>query len=375
MSYNRVNLEISLGKLERNVNQIRSVSNCQMIAMIKANAYGHGVNEIHHFLHKSCSINEFGLASIDEAVKLRKSSGIYSSKLIVFSDVSLAGDNRFKDYLDYKVIPVISSREDLEYFLANNANTSIPLFIKVNTGMNRLGFDIESPESFVSLLNKYGVKRIDHLMTHFSSSNLEASQSSKVMFQYKKFQKFKSELQASKITLVDTSVSNSGAIEQGIGYEETHVRPGILLYGASVLDKPLRKNAAVKPQLVSSMRTSVIDSFEVRKGTEVGYGNIEVTSDGLIVVVGVGYGDGLPTRYSGARVLSEKYLGHVFGRINMDLTSILFPGDAKFQKGTEIELWGDNSISLTDLSDEIGLIPYEILCNVGQRINKEYVLN
>ena len=74
-------------------------------------------------------------------------------------------------------------------------------------------------------------------------------------------------------------------------------------------------------------------------------------------------------------MLSERHIGRVFGRINMDLTSILFPRNAKFQKGSEIELWGDNSISLTDLSDEIGLIPYEILCNVGQRINKEYVLS
>ena len=375
MSYNRVNLEINLSKLEQNVNQIRSVSNCEIIAMIKANAYGHGVSEVHHFLHRSCGVNEFGLASIDEAVKLRKSSGIYSSKLIIFSDVSLAGDNRFQDYLDYKVVPVISSIEDLEYFIKNNADTNIPLFIKVNTGMNRLGFNVDSPKDFVHLLKKYGVKKVDHLMTHFSSSNIEASQSSKVLSQYEKFQKLKNELQASEISVVDTSVSNSGAIEQGIGFEESHVRPGILLYGASVLDKPLRKNAAIKPKLVSSMRTSVIDSFEVRKGTEVGYGDTEVNSDGLIVVVGVGYGDGLPTRYSGARVLCEKHVGHVFGRINMDLTSILFPRDAKFQKGSEIELWGDNSISLTDLSDEIGLIPYEILCNVGQRINKEYVLN
>ena len=132
----------------------------------------------------------------------------------------MAGDNRFKDYLDYKVVPVISSIEDLEYFLENNADTNIPLFIKVNTGMNRLGFPVDSPTGFVHLLQKYGVKKIDHLMTHFSSSNLKASLSSKVLSQYEKFRKLKNELQASEITVVGTSVSNSGAIEQGVGLKK-----------------------------------------------------------------------------------------------------------------------------------------------------------
>ena len=375
MSFSRVKLSINLRRLSENVQDMRNNTECEIISMIKANAYGHGINEIHHFLHQNCGVNEFGLASIEEAIELRKTSKNYSSKLIVFSDISFSRNNSFQDYVNFKVIPVISSLEDLEYFLENNKSCNIPLFIKINTGMNRLGISYDNLSALKNRLVSNGINQIDHLLTHFSSSNLEAKKGSKMFEQYEKFKKVKDELFSAGISIIHSSVANSGAIEQGIGFDETHVRPGIILYGASVLDKKIRNKAIIKPRLISSMETSVIDSFDVTKNTEVGYGDLKVDQDGKIVVVGVGYGDGLPTRFSGATVKSGSIQGKVFGKINMDLTSILFPPNSTFIKGSRIEIWGENSSSLTDISDEVGVIPYEILCNIGQRVNKEYVIN
>ena len=240
--------------------------------------------------------------------------------------------------------------------------------------MNRLGLNIENPQDLATALKKRGINQIDHLMTHFSSSNMKYQKGSKFFYQYERFNEVRLALKKMNIVIKDTSVSNSGAIEQGVGFNESFIRPGILLYGASVLGKDLRKNACVKTELISSMETTVVDSYEVKAGVEIGYGDIKIKDPGKIVLVGVGYGDGLPTRFSGASIKTGDSKGVVVGKINMDLTSILFPKGTPMNKGNRIRLWGEDSTSLSDISDEVGIIPYEILCNLGQRVNKEYII-
>jgi len=374
MSSKRVKLKINLSLLKNNIEVIREKSRANILAMIKANAYGHGINEIYHFLKDYCEICHFGLASIEEAVTLRRVSQDYSSSLVVFSDLGFCRDDIFSTFANEKVIPVISSWADLDYFLGKNAKYNIPLYLKLNTGMNRLGISYEDVESLVSNLKKRNIKKIDHLMTHFSSSNLKVENGSKCFNQYEVFKIAKKAIVESGIKVIDSSVSNSGAIEQGIGLEESFIRPGILLYGASVLSPELRASALIKTKLISSMETSVIKTFNVKQGSEIGYGDVKLKRDGKIVLVGVGYGDGLPTRFSGAKIKTSNNEGEIVGRVNMDMTAILFPENASIEKGGRINIWGEGYSNLTEIADDVGLIPYEVLCNIGQRVNKEYTL-
>ena len=372
MSFSRVKLNIYYSKLRQNVETLRNSSKSEIIAMIKANAYGHGMNEIYEFLHSECNVNDFGVASIEEAVFLRKTTRDYSSNIIVFSDLGFHQYNRFQDFLDEKIIPVISSWEDLDYFVSQRSNCSIPLYIKINTGMNRLGLNTNNIDDFVQKLKDRNVKKVDHLMTHFSSSNLIIDEKSKCWKQYELFKEVKNAILESGINVENSSVSNSGAIEQGFGFSESFIRPGILLYGASVLDEAVRSKKSVETCLISSMETTIIDFFDVESNTEVGYGDLKTDAPGKVVLIGVGYGDGLPTRFSGARIKTENGIGRVIGRINMDLTAILFDRSVTFKRGDTITVWGDNGTNLTEISDDVGIIPYEILCNIGQRVKKEY---
>ena len=374
MSSSRARLNIHLNKIKENIQLLKCASNSNIIAMIKANAYGHGLIEIYQYLKDHCEVNFFGVASIEEAMLIRRLTKDYSSSIIVFSDLAFNQGESFNHFVNEKIIPVISSWEDLDLYLERNKNSSVPLYLKVNTGMNRLGVRYKDSNDFLNELNKRNIKKIDHLMTHFSSSNLKIDQKSKCFKQYENFKEIKSKLNISGIEVCDSSVSNSGAIEQGVGFEESFIRPGILLYGASVLDPTLRKEAVVKTKLVSSMETSVIDCFDVKKGTEIGYGNYEVTHDGRIVLVGIGYGDGLPTQFTGASVSSQNKKGTVVGKINMDLTAILFSEKISLNKGNKVQIWGEGYSQLSEISDEVGLIAYEILCNIGQRISRSYTL-
>ena len=102
MYSNRVKLKINLSKLRENILHLRAASKSKILAMIKANAYGHGMLEVHEFLSKECDVHNFGLASIEEAVFLRRRTRDYSSNLIVFSDLAFREEKRFGDYLGEK---------------------------------------------------------------------------------------------------------------------------------------------------------------------------------------------------------------------------------------------------------------------------------
>ena len=374
MHSNRVELSINLNNLRKNIHSIRNISNCNLIVMIKANAYGHGLVEVYQYLKDFCDVKYFGVASIEEALYLRKATKDYDTSIIVFSDIAFSNYVDLRDFIDHKVIPLISSWEDLDFFIHYNQNCTIPLFLKLNTGMNRLGLSYHSEKELVRELKKRGIKNIGHLMTHFSSANSKIDPTSKCWLQNERFKKAKKAIQDSDIVIEDTSVSNSGAIEQGFGFEETFVRPGLITYGVSALDLDVRDMSVVKTSLVSSMTASVIDSFMINKDAEIGYGDMKVDTTGKIILIGVGYGDGLSSRFSGSTVNYGEEIGKIVGKINMDMTAILFASDLNIKKGARLEIWGEDSRCVNQISDEVGIIPYEILCNIGDRVGKDYII-
>lgn len=342
--------------------------------MVKANAYGHGLLPIVEFSERHLGIKEFGCATLGEALYLRDELNESEFEIYVFSDIQIELKECSEHFLSKRIIPVLSNMEDLEYFLADNRFKNFPLVLKFNTGMNRLGIDIEDTDKVIKKIKASGRRSIHHLMTHFANASLSMQKNKRNLLQINNFSDLKSTIRSAGIEIHQTSLSNSGSIEQGIGLEESHIRPGLMLYGPSSLLPNLRSKSLWKGQVISELETYVIRSFEVEKGQPVGYGATPCPEDGLIAIVALGYGDGFSTRYQGATFPYKGKVGKVMGRVNMDMTQIFFAGETIdfLSHGEKFKIWDHNNENIYRLSDETATIPYEIFCSITGRVPKAY---
>ncbi|MEC7183708.1 MAG: alanine racemase [Bdellovibrionota bacterium] len=348
----------------------------EILFMVKANAYGHGMVPIVQYANKVLGIKEFGVATIEEGAYLRDSLSNCEFEVYVFSDIQLDLGVNWNIYRSRRITPVLSRLEDLKTFLENRSYNHIPLVLKYNTGMNRLGISDKDLEKSIGLLKKYNRTHISHLMSHFSSSFLSINKVKKTNNQFRVFKELKKIFRDNGITVEKSSISNSGAIEQKFGLEESHVRPGLILYGPSSLSSDFREKSLWKGKNISSLETTIISTFNVKKGDPLGYGAIPCPEDGLVGIVSIGYGDGFLSSYQGATFSFKGRPARVVGRISMDMAHILFPPSLKndVHVGETFRIWGEDSSELLDLSDELKRIPYELFCQLSPRIPRVYNL-
>ena len=369
----RTQLKISYTRLSENIEQLFFICReNKIIPMIKANAYGHGDVEIFNFMRNKFSIKQFGLASLEEALRIRKLTNSFTEELIVFSDTLLYESDAFTHYSNNNIVPVISGLDDLKYFLRDKNTKYLPIYLKVNTGMNRLGVSADDIDAVIDLLKQHKRAKIQHLMTHFSSSSEKITKTSKTYLQYSRFKEIKEKLLNGGIEISDTSVANSGAIEQKFGLDESHVRPGLMIYGPSSLELGIRSSSCWKGSCISKLQASVLQVNSVMKGCEIGYGNTICPRDGMLLIAGIGYGDGFSTGMSGLRIPIGKTVGEVIGKVNMDMVAILLDESLSYSRGEHINLWENDHNSILNISDQQGIIPYEIFCNLGQRVSRVY---
>jgi alanine racemase len=366
----RAELIVNLSVLKKNYSLLEELCpRKKMIVMIKANAYGHGDAEVYSTLKECHSLDSFGVASIEEALSLRQRTKCFKKPLVVFSDLFLKENGYAKDYAQNKIIPVLADFPALEFFLSSSDCSGIPLFLKINTGMNRLGFSFHDVKKLIKVLKNHGVSTIDHIMTHLSDASSTNVSGSKSRQQTNLFTEIKSLLLDNGISIIDSSISNSSGILQGLVDDETHVRPGLVLYG------PCSENLKLKwkGEMVSSLRTHVINSFNVKKGDEIGYGSSKCDRNGRAYVLGVGYGDGLGTCFSGKTIPLPKGDATVVGRVNMDMTLIMFEKELdKFKSSEFVELWGSDQAVFSKFASSGGVLSYELLCGLSERVNRLY---
>src|SRR5690554_4396034 len=298
-----------------------------VIFMIKCDAYGHGIAPIAQYAYQELGVRTFGLATLGEAVALRKELPSMKARMIVFSDTALDSKECRELYLDYNIHPVISSMEDLRLFLGERGFSKLPLLIKVNTGMNRLGIAMEEVSEAARAIVAGGRKSVNHLMTHFSSSFLKLREGDRSHSQFAQFKEFRAQLQSAGLSVEETSCSNSGAIEQGFALEESHIRPGLMLYGPSSVFSNEGESGSWKGRNISRLETRIVKSFLVKKGTPIGYGGHVCHRDGRLVYLPIGYGDGFLSYYSKAEFNIEGRTARALGRVNMDLCALLFESD------------------------------------------------
>ena len=336
--------------------------------MVKANAYGHGVLKIVDYCSRELQLKSFGLATLGEAMYLRRASGNYQHELYVFSDLAM-GD-RWRDYLDFKLLPVVSEKSDLLSILNNKNCRHLPLVLHFNTGMNRLGLPLGEVEDIIDQLKKRN-RPIYHLMTHFSDSFLP--QKKKTQQQYQKFLQLKSAFHQAGVVVEKTSVANSGAIENGVGLQETVIRPGLMLYGVQST-----VGARLWPgKLISSLWAEVLDIRPITKGAEVGYGSTPVPKkwgdDSFLYILGLGYGDGLSNQYQQLPLSFCQFRGEIVGRVNMDTIQVIFSARIPLQRGELFPLWHHCQEQLQAIAGHTQLTPYEITCLVNTRVPRIYI--
>lgn len=367
----RSRLVVDLNILAQNVSHLRALFPVQKILfMVKADAYGHGVLPIVRFCVENLNIREYGCATIGEALSLRENLSDLEFEVYVFSDVQIELKECTEIYLQRRILPVLSNFSDLEYVLSHPDFKNFPICLKFNTGMNRLGLDDEKVDEVIELIKKYQHRKIFHLMTHFSSASHSMNSNKRNQEQRQRFAVLKEKITAAGIEIERTSLSNSGAIEQGVGKEETHIRPGLLLYGPSCLVPQLRGLSQWKGRVISQLESYIINVFPVTKGQPIGYGASPVAQAGVIAVVAIGYGDGFPTRFAGATLHHKGYDGKVVGRVNMDMAQIWFPAHAlnDLIVGDKFIIWDHSQSSVLNLSDETQTLTYELFCQLTPRV-------
>jgi alanine racemase len=363
---------VNLNHLEFNFQELRKLApKNEIIYMVKANAYGHGLEEIAHFAFEACGVTSLGVASLAEAIILRERFPADKTLIYVFSDTELSNLEYAQKYISYNLTPVISNIQDLENVLNHKEMSELPLTIKIDTGMNRLGISMFQLESLLETLKKHQVKRIDHLMSHFSSAYLKRSTEDMTEIQFNNFRKVKEEFSNYGIEILNTSMANSAAIEKGLMLDESHIRPGIMLYGpqSSMTGEKLWNG-----KVISSYETKILKKFKVSPGDTLGYGNHKIDSAGMVYILPIGYGDGFHTSYTGNTIFLDEYIGTVIGRVNMDLTYVFFSNDPGLKVDQNVCLWNNRQNSISRLEKSFKTISYELFCSLSIRIPRLYSL-
>jgi alanine racemase len=361
--------EIDLGAVCKNLRTVKALSgNRAIIATVKADAYGHGAIEVSRTLVRA-GADYLAVAFTEEARKLRE-AGINAPLIVLF-------DPDIDDVLKYNLIPVLSDIKSAHSVAkeAEKRGVRIPVHLKVDTGMGRLGLADYPVKAILDIATLKGII-IEGIMSHFSEADLADPSFAKL--QIDAFTKLRTELLQNGLDVKLFHIANSAAV---LSIPESHldaVRPGLMLYGYS----PLQKSETIsqKTELVPVMtaKARFISLRRLCAGTPISYARTFVTKrESLIGVIAVGYADGFSTRFSNnAEVLVKGRRAPVVGRVCMDLTMVDLTDIDEVTEDDEaviIGRQGSESIGAEDLARRIGTIPYEILTSLGSRAKRKYL--
>lgn len=358
-------LEIDLNALQQNLNYFKSLvdPSTKIMVMVKAFSYGSGGDEIAHFLQFN-NIDYLGVAYADEGIALRK-KGIKLPIMVMNSD-----EDSYDAMLDYDLEPELYNFRSLKMYVKAVKRKAIELakaHIEVNTGMNRLGFDLDEIEDVFDLLKNEPSIRIQSIFSHFAASE-DPQQDELSISQIASLNtfhvKFKTALGYSPLKHIANS---AGAIRLKEGQMDM-IRLGVGLYGFHPTQTA--QNSIVP---VSSLKSFISQIRTVKAGEGIGYGNLDaVDFDRQIAIVAIGYADGLNrllSRGKGWFKIKNKE-ARIVGNICMDMTMCDVTG-INCSEGDEVIVFG-KSPSIVDLAKITNTIPYEIMTSVSQRVKRVY---
>lgn len=354
-------IEIDADALEHNVLHVKALAPHQrIIAMVKANAYGCGIASVVPVL--SSHVDAFGVACLEEAMAVKK---LTDRPCILFQGV-FNPEELIRVSLE-RFHCVLHQPQQIDWLLNHSLPFPIKVWVKLDTGMHRLGF---SPAEVLPILERLsGCPWVDDevgLMTHLASADeLENQQTD---HQLMLFNDMTGHLSLRK------SMANSAAI---LSRADTHadvVRPGLMLYGVSPFAKTTASSFNLKP--VMSFLSAITAIHEIDADELVGYGGIwKSQRPSRLGVVACGYGDGYPRHIQpNTPVWIKHHLVPVVGRVSMDMMTVDLSDVPDIAVGDEVELWGAN-LPVETIAAHAGTVAYELLCQVSPRARDRDVLS
>jgi alanine racemase len=363
VEFNKSFAEIDLRALSHNLRIARSATkNKEIMAVVKADAYGHGAVRIsRHLLNNEVSM--LGVAFLKEAVDLRE-AGI-TAPILIFFDTS-----NIETCLKYNITPTVFDLNTARKFstAASRLNIMTPVHIKVDTGMGRVGLDMKNALDTITRIAGLDNINTEGLMSHFPDAEIEDKSFARL--QLKNFRQLIKSLRAKKINFRYLHMANSAAVLTMPEASFNMVRPGIMLYGYGPTD-----NNSLKPVL--SLKSTILFLKKVPAGTSISYGRTFITKrNSRIATVPVGYADGYSRRLSNqGKVIINGMLAPVVGRVCMDTIMVDVTEIKGVRTGAEVVLigrQGRQKISARDIAEKTGTIPYEVLTSIGQRVKRVY---
>jgi alanine racemase len=359
-------LEVNLTAIADNLRQYRGLlpPGTRVMVMVKAFSYGAGSYEIASLLQYH-QVDQLAVAYADEGVELRK-AGIRVPIMVLNAE-----ENSFYSLTTYDLQPVLYSFElarSFSAFLHAEGVRSFPVHIKVDTGMHRLGFDPSEVRDLSDLLRQDPAFHVRSVFSHLAAGE-DPAEDGFTWQQAERFLAFCSELEKGLGHPFLRHLSNTAAIVRHPGLAFDMVRLGIGLYG---VDPALDDRATLRE--VSTLKTTVAQVRQIRKGETVGYNRRSVVSrDSVIATIRIGYADGFPRSLgNGAgKVWIRGHLAPVIGSVCMDMTMVDVTDLPGVASGDEVILFG-KELPITDLALWAGTIPYEIMTGISQRVQRVY---
>lgn len=346
---------IDLSALTHNLTIVRRhAPHSRIMAVIKADAYGHGLL---HAANALKTVDGFALLELDAAICLRDAG--YRQPILLLEGFFSIGELAL--FEQYQLSAVIHHSEQVAMLL-NSKHHELNLFLKINTGMNRLGL---APDRLSQTINKLkGNQYINNvtLMTHFSCAD-DPLQKDSVVRQLQCYEA------ATKGYDYPHSLANSAAI---IRYPRTHthwIRPGIMLYGASPFSDQAASDLDLQP--VMTLSSKIIAIHDLKIGDKVGYhGLFQADRPMRIGIVACGYADGYPRQApTNTPVLVNNQRSRLLGRVSMDMLAVDLTEITDAKLNSPVILWG-KEISVDEVAHRAGTTSYELLCALAPRVEK-----
>lgn len=351
---------INLTHLKKNLTSIRKIANhSKVMAVVKADAYGHGMLKVCQHL---TDVDAFAVACVNEALELRDSE--ITKPILALQGFSTVEELQLA--VAQKVQVVIHQSEQLKMLRNISHKFALDVYIKLDTGMHRLGFD---PLQFKQIIAEIKSSLVPgskvSVMTHLACAdelNNPATQQQLDLFD-----------QALNGQQCSQSIANSAGILAWPDCHRDWVRPGLMLYGVNPLNGDASASSHVDLRPVMSLRAPIISIKRCQQGSRIGYGGDYCCPHDMVMgVVAAGYADGYPRHLSNSPKLSI-HGTHVpvVGRVSMDMITVDLTG-VNAHVGDEVELWGYD-ISVTQVAKDAETISYELLCAAGNAVHRIFI--
>lgn len=345
-----IQARIDLHALEHNLRVARRSTGARIMAVIKAEGYGHGLLRVAEAMSGA---DGYALLDLRDALRLREAG--FRQRILLLEGAFDAEDMALA--AEHEIACVVHSDWQLALLDASPRRAALDVWLKVNTGMNRLGFAPERVAQVMEALRRHRAVREVTLMTHFAN----ADEARGVAEPLALFNGIAANYRCAR------SLANSAAL---LRYPEAHgdwVRPGIMLYGASPFADTSAQQLGLTPVMTLSSR--IIAVQELRAGDEVGYGALFRADRSMrIGIVACGYADGYPRHaVTGTPVLVDGQRTRTLGRVSMDMLFVDLADLPQAGVGSSVVLWGEG-MPVEEVAHAAGTISYELTCALTARV-------